>query len=138
LVALVPVIAGARNRIMDAKSSATFGAGRLAAVEARTAKSAGRAGARGTGKQRSRMSGTRTGLLVVLLAGGALVGAARVLRSRRDRSRWETNESPGVDGPAGDAWSVPGAAKSTEDRRPENTTDPLTAGSGKSAEKAST
>jgi hypothetical protein len=84
------------------------------------------------------MSGTRTGLLVVLLAGGALVGAARALKSRRDRSRWETNESPSVDGPAGDAWSVPDAAKSTEDRRPGNTTDPSTTGSPKAAEKAST
>jgi hypothetical protein len=84
------------------------------------------------------MSGTRTGLLVGLLAGGALVGAARVLKSRRDRSRWETNESPSLDGSAGDAWSVRDTAESTVDRRPENTTGPLTTGSGKAAEKAST
>jgi hypothetical protein len=104
------------------------------AVKAKAGKPADRAQAQGAGK-RLTTSGTRRGLLVGLLAGVALVGAARV-RSRRDRSRWETNEQASV-GTVGDEWPVHGTTRSTADIWTGDTTGPLDASSAKVAKKTS-
>jgi hypothetical protein len=93
---------------------------------------------RGAGKKRSRTSGARRGLLVGLLAGGALLGAAGALKSYRNRSLLETNESQSVDRPIGDERSVRDSAQPTEDRRADDTVGPVNTSSGRAAKKAST
>jgi hypothetical protein len=140
-VALVPLMAVARDSATAADRRAAFAAGKAGkpAVKAKAGRAAGRAKARVIGKKRSRTSGTRTGLLVGLLAGGAVAGVAGALVARRRiRSQWEEPGAQGVGGVTGDV-RFPDAVESPEDKSLGEVAGGLTTstGSGKAAGEAS-
>jgi hypothetical protein len=117
-VALVPLMAVARDSATGANRRAAWAAGKAGkpAVKAKTGRAAGRAKAQMIGKKRSRMSGTRTGLLVGLLAGGAAAGVAGALVARRRiRSQWEEHGAQSVGGVTGDV-RFPDTVESREDK----------------------
>lgn len=119
--ALVPLMAVARDSATGANrraASAADKAGKLA-VKAKTGRAAGRAKAQMIGKKRSSMSGTRTKLLVGLLAGGTAAGVAGALVARsRIRSQSEESQehvAQSVGGVTGDV-RFPDTVESREDK----------------------
>lgn len=139
VVALLPLMAAARRSATKANRRDALQGGKLARMTmmARTGKTAGRGKARVIGKG-SRMSGTRTGLLVGLLVGGGAAGVAGALMSRRRiRAQWEEHESPAAGEVTSDVPPVRDATESPEDASLDKAAGRLATGSDRAADEAS-